>query len=109
MNVFVPKNYKYIPNLKKNLGHWNIISFVRFRSYMYLNNLQNQIVSVDGAPLDFRKPKSLRDGQGNPLGVDNSLVFESTRNIEEPAAMLASPDGAVTLKLWTDQPGLHGI
>jgi aldose 1-epimerase len=64
---------------------------------------------VDGAPLDFRKPKSLRDGQGNPLGVDNSLVFESTRNIEEPAAMLASPDGAVTLKLWTDQPGLHGM
>jgi len=65
-----------------------------------------EIMSAEGTELDFRKPKALTK-DGGPLSIDNSLVFEPQRNKQEPAATMHSGDGLVTLKLWTDQPGLH--
>jgi len=66
-----------------------------------------EIKSVESTELDFRKPKALTANDGGPLAIDNSLVLEPNRNKQEPVAAMQSKDGAVTLKLWTDQPGLH--
>ena len=35
------------------------------------------------------------------------LVLDSGRKTSEPVASVVAPDGAVTLKLWTDRPGVQ--
>ncbi|MDB5506895.1 MAG: Aldose 1-epimerase [Devosia sp.] len=62
---------------------------------------------VAGTPFDFRTPRTLRDTAGKPVPYDINLVLDQTRNPADPVATVKGPDGALTLKLWTDRPGVQ--
>lgn len=65
------------------------------------------IVPVARTQYDLRKPRTLRDWAGNPVKYDVNLVLDNGRDPKDPVATVAGPDGALTLKLWTDRPGLQ--
>lgn len=65
------------------------------------------IVPVARTQYDLRKPRTLRDSTGRPLRYDVNLVLDQTRDLRDPVAIVAGPDEALTLRLWTDRPGLQ--
>ncbi|EKF18606.1 aldose epimerase family protein [Nitratireductor pacificus] len=65
------------------------------------------ILPVDGTSYDFRTEKTLRDGDGEPLSFDHNLVLDTRRDRAQPAAILTAPDGSLSLRLFTDQPGIQ--
>lgn len=65
------------------------------------------ILPLKGTPLDFRTGHTLRDGAGKPIDCDVNLVLATGRNHAEPIATVKGPDGALTLKLWTDRPAVQ--
>lgn len=66
-----------------------------------------EIRPVASTPLDFRKPRSLKDNDGEPYPYDNNLVLETGRDPAAPVAVVNAPDGALMMTLKTDQPGLQ--
>jgi aldose 1-epimerase len=57
---------------------------------------------------DFREARSLRvKSSGQSCAIDNSFVLDQEEN-GQPAAILVSPDEKLALKMWTDQPSVHG-
>ncbi len=62
---------------------------------------------VAGTPYDFTAPRTLRDAAGRPLDCDINLVLDPGRDTRNPVATVTGPDGALTLRLWTDRPGLQ--
>ncbi|MDZ5700029.1 aldose epimerase family protein [Chelativorans sp. M5D2P16] len=66
-----------------------------------------EIRSVSGTHLDFRKPRRLCDAAGGPLACDDNLVLDGERDLSAPAATVTAPDESLTLRLWTDQPGIQ--
>jgi len=62
---------------------------------------------VDGTKWDFRTAKTLRDATGQPVAFDGNLVLDNGRDLAEPIAIVTGEDGALTLKLWTDRPGVQ--
>ena len=67
----------------------------------------NIIEAKPGTAWNFRTAKGLRDSSGQPIGYDGNLVLDSGRDPKDPVAIVKSPDGDLTLKLWTDRPGLQ--
>lgn len=65
------------------------------------------ILPVAGGPLDFRTPRPLRDADGAGVSIDHNFVLDTGRHWDGPVAVLEAPDGALTLKLFSDQPGLQ--
>ena len=65
------------------------------------------ILPVDGTIWDFREGRNMRDAAGKPIDYDGNVVLASDRRFEDPVAVVTGPDKALTLKLWTDQPGLQ--
>lgn len=65
------------------------------------------ILPVKGTAWDFNTPRTLRDAAGAPLDYDGNLVLASGRRFEDPVAIVTAPDDSLTLKLWTDRPGLQ--
>lgn len=65
------------------------------------------ILPVDGTIWDFREGRTMRDAGGKPVDYDGNLVLASDRKFEDPVAVVTGPDKALTLKLWTDRPGLQ--
>lgn len=65
------------------------------------------ILPVEGTIWDFRKPRTMRDGNGEAIAYDGNLVLDTGRDPAGPAVEVAGPDGVLTLKLWTDQPGVQ--
>lgn len=65
------------------------------------------ILPIAGTELDFRAPRTFRGAKGQGQTVDFNFVLDTGRDGAAPAAVLEAPDGALTLKLWTDQPGLQ--
>lgn len=65
------------------------------------------ILPSAGTVYDLRKPRSMRDAAGAPIDYDIGMVLDSGRDITKPIATVAGPDGALTLKLWSDRPGLQ--
>lgn len=65
------------------------------------------ILPVAGTPYDFRAPRTMRDDRLRPQHYDLNLVLDTGRDLAEPVAVVTSPDEAMTLKLWTDRPGLQ--
>lgn len=66
------------------------------------------ILPVDGTPYDFRTPRTMRDpATERPHHYDINLVLETGRPAGEPAALVRAPDESLTLRLWTDRPGLQ--
>ena len=60
-----------------------------------------------GSERDFRAPKTLRDASGKGIGYDGNFVLDAGRNLKDPVAIVTAPGGDLTLKLWTDRPGLQ--
>ena len=66
-----------------------------------------RIIPVKDTQYDLREPRRLRDDAGRPVRYDINLVLDNGRDFEEPVAIVKGPDGALTLRLWTDRPGLQ--
>jgi aldose 1-epimerase len=66
-----------------------------------------RILPVEGTRYDFRSPTPMRAIDPQMLGVDMNLVLREGRNPELAAATVKGDKTGVTLKLWTDQPGLQ--
>ncbi len=67
----------------------------------------NIIEARPGTMWNFRMPKGLRDSGGAAIGYDGNLVLDAGRDTAEPVAIVTGPDGALTLRQWTDRAGLQ--
>ncbi|WP_417583827.1 aldose epimerase family protein [Pelagibacterium sp.] len=65
------------------------------------------ILPTKNTTLDFRQARALRQADGSGQPIDHNFVLDTGRDVSEPVAVLEAPDGALTLKLYTDQPGLQ--
>jgi aldose 1-epimerase len=66
------------------------------------------ILPSKGTQYDFRTARTMRDpATERPLHYDTNLVLDQQRDDKDPVAVVKGPDGALTLKLWTDRPGLQ--
>ncbi|RYH02919.1 MAG: galactose mutarotase [Alphaproteobacteria bacterium] len=65
------------------------------------------ILPVAGTAWDFNTPRTLRDTAGQGIDYDGNLVLATGRRFDEPVAIVTAPDDSLTLKLWTDRPGLQ--
>lgn len=66
-----------------------------------------RLLDVAGTPFDFRHGRSFRDAAGAPVAYDHNLCLDPARDPAAPAVELVAPDGALTLRLWTDRPGVQ--
>lgn len=66
-----------------------------------------EILPVGGTIWDFREPRNMRDAKGEAIAYDGNLALDNGRDAAAPAVTVTGPDGALTLKLWTDQPGVQ--
>lgn len=67
----------------------------------------NIIEDRPGGEWYFREPRKLRDAAGKPVGYDGNIVLDAGRDVADAVGTIVSPDGDLTLKLWTDQPGVQ--
>ena len=65
------------------------------------------ILPSAGTIYDLRQPRTMRDSDGRPVDYDIGLVLDSGRKIADPIATVVSPDQDLTLRLWSDRPGLQ--
>jgi aldose 1-epimerase len=56
---------------------------------------------------DLRQPRTMRDANGAPVDYDIGMVLDTGRKLADPIASVVSPDKALTLKLWSDRPGVQ--
>ncbi|UJQ93502.1 aldose epimerase family protein [Mariluticola halotolerans] len=66
-----------------------------------------EIVPVAGTDYDFRAGKTLYGQDGKPVDYDLNYVLDHGRDLADPVAIVTAPDKDLTLKLWTDRPGLQ--
>lgn len=66
-----------------------------------------RILPVDDTVWDLRAPRTLRRADGTPIDYDGNLILDEGRDPADPVAVVTGPDGALTLRLWTDRPGLQ--
>ena len=65
------------------------------------------ILPSRGTIYDLRAPRTMRDANGAPVEYDMGLALDSGRSINEPIATVISPAKDLTLKLWSDRPGVQ--
>ena len=65
------------------------------------------ILPSAGTQYDLRQARTMRDGNGAAVDYDIGMVLDTGRNHADPIATVTGPDGALTLKLWTDRPGVQ--
>lgn len=65
------------------------------------------ILPVRGGDHDFRSGRTMRRADGSAIDCDLNLVLATGRDGAEPVAIVAGPDGALTLKLFTDRPAVQ--
>ncbi|MDB5474437.1 MAG: galactose mutarotase [Devosia sp.] len=65
------------------------------------------ILPSAGTQYDLRTPRLMRDGAGVPLEYDIGMVLDTGRSHADPIATVLSPERDLTLKLWTDRPGVQ--
>ncbi len=66
-----------------------------------------RLLPVDGTQWDLRQSRTMRDASGAPVDYDGNVVLDPQRDPTNPAAVVTGEDGALTLRLWTDRPGLQ--
>ena len=49
----------------------------------------------------------MRDPAGAPVEYDIGMALDTGRNTAEPIATVVSPNKDLTLKLWSDRPGVQ--
>lgn len=65
------------------------------------------ILPSSGTIYDLRTPRTMRDAGGNGVDYDIGMALDTGRNLSDPIATVVGPDKALTLKLWTDRPGVQ--
>jgi aldose 1-epimerase len=65
------------------------------------------ILPSRGTIYDLRRPRTMRDAAGQPVDYDMGLVLDTGRKHGDPIATVISPDQDLTLKLWSDRPGVQ--
>lgn len=65
------------------------------------------ILPSAGSIWDFRAGRTMRDAAGAPVDYDGNVVLDTGRNFADPAAIVTAPDTGLTLKLYTERPGLQ--
>jgi len=65
------------------------------------------ILPSKGTNYDLRTARTMRDAAGNAIEYDLNLVLDTGRKHSDPIATVTGPDGALTLKLWSDRPGVQ--
>ena len=65
------------------------------------------ILPSRGTIYDLRQPRTMRDAAGQPVDYDMGLVLDTGRKLADPIATVVGPDQALTLKLWSDRPGVQ--
>lgn len=68
-----------------------------------------EIVSIAGTPYDFRGPRPIRKGEGDP-DYDINYVLRRERSLRPElahAATLSSDASGLAVELWTTEPGLQ--
>jgi aldose 1-epimerase len=65
------------------------------------------ILPVRGTDYDFRTGHTFRRADGNPIECDLNLVLATGRDRADPLATVRGPDGALTLRLWSDRPAVQ--
>lgn len=66
-----------------------------------------EILPVRGTHFDLRAGRTQRDSEGQPIDFDGNFVLDAGRNPDDPIATVTGPDGELTLKQWSDRPGLQ--
>ncbi|MCW5720261.1 MAG: galactose mutarotase [Devosia sp.] len=65
------------------------------------------ILPSRGTIYDLRTPRIMREGDGTPIDYDIGMVLDSGRKTSDPIASVVAPDKDLTLKLWSDRPGVQ--
>ena len=65
------------------------------------------ILPSAGTIYDLRQPRTMRDAAGQPVDYDIGMALDTGRSHAEPIATVVGPDKALTLKLWSDRPGVQ--
>ena len=65
------------------------------------------ILPSRGTIYDLRQPRTMRDAAGQPVDYDMGLVLDTGRKHGDPIATVISPDQDLTLRLWSDRPGVQ--
>ncbi|HVX81870.1 MAG TPA: aldose epimerase family protein [Devosia sp.] len=84
-----------------------------FRAHAYTENdaqlvpTGNILEIQPGSERDFSRPRTLREASGRPIAYDGNFVLDAGRDLADPVAIVTAPEGELTLKLWTDRPGLQ--
>lgn len=65
------------------------------------------IAPVAGTVDDFTAARTMRDASGAGHDFDLNYVLATGRDPLQPVAVATGEDGALTLKLWSDRPGLQ--
>jgi aldose 1-epimerase len=65
------------------------------------------ILPSRGTIYDLRTPRTMRNAAGKPVDYDIGMVLDTGRTLTDPVASVVAPDKDLTLKLWTDRPGVQ--
>ncbi|WP_439603485.1 aldose epimerase family protein, partial [Devosia sp.] len=65
------------------------------------------ILPSRGTIYDLRTPRTMRDAAGKPVDYDIGMVLDTGRTLTDAVASVVAPDKDLTLKLWTDRPGVQ--
>src|SRR5690606_32541642 len=65
------------------------------------------ILPSRGTKYDLRTARTMRDAEGQPVDYDIGMVLDSGRKTSDPIATVVSPDKDLTLKIWSDRPGVQ--
>ena len=65
------------------------------------------ILPSRGTIYDLRQPRTMRDSAGQPVDYDIGTALDTGRKHADPIATVVGPDKALTLKLWSDRPGVQ--
>ena len=65
------------------------------------------ILPSHGTIYDLRTARTMRDAAGQPVDYDIGLALDTGRKTSDPIATVIAPDKALTLKLWSDRPGVQ--
>lgn len=65
------------------------------------------ILPSRGTQYDLRLPRTMRDSAGQAVDYDIGMVLDAGRSHADPIASVVAPGGELTLKLWSDRPGVQ--
>jgi len=65
------------------------------------------ILPSRGTVYDLRTPRTMRDAGGAPVDYDIGMVLDTGRKLSDPIATVVAPERELTLKLWSDRPGVQ--